>query len=54
MWQVLGETGLTAKEWPAVNQPVQGRISYHVRSGGHDVTEFDWSQYLDFADRFLR
>jgi hypothetical protein len=53
MWPVLGETGLTAKEWPAVNQPVQGRVAYHVRSGDHDVTEFDWSQYLDFADRFL-
>jgi hypothetical protein len=54
VWRLLGETGLPANEWPAVNQPVQGSVAYHVRSGGHDVTDFDWSQYLNFADRFLR
>ena len=54
VWSLLGQIGLTANEMPAVNEPVQGRVSYHVRSGGHDVTEFDWTQYLDFADRYLR
>jgi hypothetical protein len=54
VWRLLGETGLTSQKFPAVGQPVQGRVAYHVRSGGHDVTEFDWTQYLDFADRFLR
>jgi hypothetical protein len=54
VWRLLGETGLTSQNWPAVDQPLHGRVSYHVRSGGHDVTEFDWTQYLDFADRFLR
>lgn len=54
VWSLLGATGLTAQQMPTVNQPAQGCVSYHVRSGGHDVTEFDWEQYLDFADRFLR
>jgi hypothetical protein len=36
---------------PAVNQPVGHTIGYHMRSGKHDVTDYDWQQYLDFADR---
>jgi hypothetical protein len=51
---LLGARGLPAESWPAVDTPVQGGIGYHVRSGKHDVTDFDWRQYLDFADRHLK
>ena len=54
VYRLLGIEGLPAKKWPAVNQPVHGGIGYHVRAGKHDVTEFDWQQYLDFADQHLR
>lgn len=55
VYELLGYKGLDATEWPAVNQPVKsGRIAYHVRTGKHDVTEFDWDQYLEFADSYLR
>jgi hypothetical protein len=37
-----------------VNSPVAGSISYHMRTGGHDVTLYDWQQYLDFADRIFK
>ena len=40
-------------EWPKVNEPVMGRVGYHVRTGKHDVLDFDWDAYLKFADLHL-
>ena len=49
----LGAEVLAAAQMPAVDQPVMGQIGYHIRNGGHDLAEYDWEQYLDFADRHL-
>jgi hypothetical protein len=54
VYRLLTGEGLPVREMPAVNQPVLGRISYHLRDGKHDTTEADWRQYLNAADRFLR
>jgi hypothetical protein len=53
VYRLLGTEGLPTKTWPEVNQPVQGQIGYHIRSGKHDVTEYDWEQYLKFAEKHL-
>lgn len=54
VYRLLGKQGLPADKMPQVNEPVHGTIGYHVRSGEHDVTDYDWQQYLDFADKHLR
>lgn len=40
---------------PGVNEPVtSGVIGYHNRKGAHDITRYDWDQYLNFADQHLK
>jgi len=51
VYKLLGTEGLPTTTMPGLNQPVQGGIGYHIRSGGHDLTEYDWQRFMDFADK---
>lgn len=51
VYRLFGKAGLGVNDLPALNQSVGDFIGYHVRTGKHDVTDFDWEQYLNFADR---
>lgn len=54
VYDLLGVPGLEAEAMPGLDSPLRkGRIGYHVRSGGHDLTEYDWQRVMDFADRHL-
>ncbi len=55
VYRLFGRGGLGVAEFPAVNHPVQGEaLAYHMRTGKHDITAYDWAQYLDFADRVFK
>lgn len=54
VYALFGKPGLGVEEPPAPDTPVGGYIGYHLRTGSHDITAYDWERYLDFADRHYR
>ena len=47
-----GEAPIREGDMPMVDTPlVVGRRGYHIRTGGHNLTPYDWDRYADFADR---
>jgi len=52
VYRLLGKSGIESQTMPAVDQPTDPSrfVAYHVRSGIHDVTAYDWEQYLNFLD----
>ena len=53
VYELYGLKGLGTNVQPPVNQPIMNAIGYHVREGVHEVTVFDWTVYMDFADKHL-
>ncbi|MEQ8880845.1 MAG: acetylxylan esterase [Cyclobacteriaceae bacterium] len=52
VYKLYGEKCIDDPQMPAVDQPkMVGKTGYHVRSGGHNVTDYDWEQYMNFADQ---
>lgn len=50
VYKLFGHQGLS-EQMPGIEQPaVAGRMGYHIRTGKHDITLYDWERFLDFAD----
>jgi hypothetical protein len=50
VYALFGKKGLGIDKMPPLNQAIMHDVGYHIRAGKHDVTEYDWDQYIAFAD----
>ena len=53
VYQLYNKDGIKNIEMPRVNQPIQNTAAYHIRTGKHAVTDFDWEQYIKWAKEQL-
>jgi len=54
VYSLFGKKGFPSAEMPGINQPLMYDVAYHIRSGGHAVTAYDWDQYIKFANMHLK
>ncbi|RIV19331.1 acetylxylan esterase [Fibrisoma montanum] len=54
VYKLYGKTGIGGAGFPGIDQPVGQTVRYHNRTGKHDVTNYDWQQYIRFADDLVR
>ena len=51
-WELYGNRGLVEDHPYGIERPFQqGGVGYHLREGKHDLSLYDWNNYMDFADR---
>ena len=53
VYTLFGKEGILSNKMPETNKPIQNTVSYHVRTGKHDVTDYDWEQYISWAKKFV-
>lgn len=49
VYQLFGKKGLGTTTFPAPDTPIGDTIGYHLRTGKHDLSRYDWEQYIKFC-----
>ena len=51
VYELYGLKGLGTNVHPPLHQPIMNDVGYHIREGIHDVTDYDWISFMDYADK---
>lgn len=55
VFELFGLNGIAPRPTPPPEQPIHdGHIGHHIRTGKHNLLEYDWHCFMDFADKHLR
>ena len=55
VYEFLGAEGLPRDRRPLPDTPMQeGSVGYHIQTGTHGETMYDWMMMMDFADRHMK
>lgn len=53
-YELYKKDTFSSPESPGIDQPrMTESVSYHIRTGKHDVTQFDWEQYIRWANQYV-
>ena len=53
IWKFYGKNTLPEQQ-PAADTPIGETLRYHVKTGKHSITPYDWEQYYNFADYLFK
>jgi hypothetical protein len=48
---LFGLRGVDTSTWPQPDKPIGQSIGYHLRTGKHAITAYEWEQFLGFSER---
>jgi hypothetical protein len=50
VYHLFHREGIDSMNLPPLDDPIFHDIGYHIRPGKHDMTAYDWQQYIQFAN----
>jgi len=51
IYPLYGLRGIESSTFPEPETPYhEGSVGYHLRTGDHGITKYDWIQYINFAN----
>lgn len=53
VWELYGLKGVETSDMPPKDTPIGNMVRFHVKTGKHSLTSYDWAQYFKAADELF-